>query len=599
MQFFGHLFSKEIRLETDLNKVNSLAYGGKWDYFEKEGVKIFFNGLIYNSKDIFGENEKSISENILDAFLKEGEKFFRKISGKASIVIVYEDKAVIFRDHHGEARPVFIYENFVADSMQGILQLKESAHKAEKRSIKCFLKYGFIPAPLTAVKDVLKVPAGEYVVIKPDKAILFENIFDYNDFNADKLNISMNEAIEEYDRLLKQSIKRRINSFDKVGALLSGGYDSGGNIAAIREVFEGDIYTYSIGFKDNPFSELPYAKMMADKFNSYHHEYKMDGSEISQLPDIIKAFGEPFSESGFMLNNSAMRFVKDEGLPVVIGGDGNDQLFGTTAKELALHHRIKSFGGQFLQKMFRSVSQNDKFDNDNILFKLRFHNEKILNVMRPDNFGFNENQISKLFHLHQIDEHTSFSNIPKKYSDFTNFHDQHHFYLDIRYSINEVILNKASRLSDYYGVNMGFSYVDTDIYNFLTQLPLNIRLKGNVKELAAGKGVTKYLHKQHTKPKLPEEVTNRKKQGGFSPLAIFFKEKAKRDKLYDYILESSFAKEMTNIEALKSFFKDYDAKVSDNPYWFWFKQVKSNQLMNLLVMAVWWDIFIEGKEVEL
>jgi asparagine synthase (glutamine-hydrolysing) len=461
--------------------------------------------------------------------------------------------------------------------------------------MKCFLKYGFIPAPLTIFKNVQKVPAGELMTLK-DNTVRFRNIFDYADFKEETLKIDMPEAMEEYDRLLKKSIKRRINGFDTVGTLLSGGYDSGGNIAVLREVFEGTIKSYSVGFKDNPFSELPYAKMMADEFGAIHHECEMDGQELDQLPEAIKAFGEPFSESGFMVNNAAMRMVQNEGLPVIIGGDGNDQLMGTTGKELALHVKIKNKKMQFAQRIFKGVSANSFFEKDNILYKLRFHNEKILNVMRPDNFGFNDHLLNSLFDMKGVGEHPFVKEIPNAFSDFNELHDQHQFHLDIRHSINEVILNKASRLSAYYGNNLGFTYIDLDIYNFVKKLPLPIRLKGNLDELAGGKGVTKFIHKSYCKPKLPIEVTERKKQGGFSPLAMFFKDESQRAQVFKYISSSAFAKEFMNTKALKQFLTAYDNGVKGSPYWFWFTQLKSNQLINILIMAIWWDMYMLGKK---
>ena len=245
--------------------------------------------------------------------------------------------------------------------------------------------------------------------------------------------------------------------------------------------------------------------------------------------------------------------------------------------------------------MVSTLANNSFFDKDNIRFKLRFHNQKILNVMRPDNFGFNDHLMSSIFNIGRVEEHPVFASIPKGYNDFTDFHDLHNYHLDIRHSINEVILNKASRLSAYYGINLGFTYIDKDIYDFAKKLPLEIRLKGNVDEVAKGKGVTKYIHKVYTKPKLPKEVTERKKQGGFSPLAIFFSDATTRKKVYNYISNSSFAQEFTNSKGLQNFFDAYEKNASGEGYWFWYKQLKSNQLINLLILTLWCDIYINKK----
>ena len=586
--------SPELPKDFKNNLTTGYAMSSDYEEYSKNGITLLFSGRIYNQDELSGES-KSIVETLLDNYISDSYKSFLKINGKATIIVIENDSVTVFRDHWGEG-PLFFYtDNYFSDSMKGALQVSKINPVVDKVALNSFLRYGFNPAPLTLVKGISKLPAG-YVMIHKNKEKKLINLFDYQEFKSETIKISMDEAVEEYGRLLQQSIRRRIEGFDTVGALLSGGYDSGGNIAVLREVFDGKIKSYSIGFRDNPFSELPYAKMMADKFGSEHFEYLMDNNDLESLPEAIMAFGEPFSESGFMLNNAAMRFVKDEGLPVIIGGDGNDQMIGTTGKELALHFLIRKKGLRFVQKLFASMADNNFFDKDNIRFKLRFHNQKILNVMRPDNFGFNDHQMKSVFNFGRVEEHPVFSSIPLGYKDFTDFHDLHNYHLDIRHSINEVILNKASRLSAFYGINLGFTYIDKDIYDFIKKLPLDIRLKGNVDEIAKGKGVTKYIHKVYTKPKLPKEVTERKKQGGFSPLAIFFSDASTRKKVYNYISNSAFAREFTKSGGLGKFFDAYEQSATGDGYWFWYKQLKSNQLINLLIMTLWWDIYI-NKEI--
>lgn len=585
----------ELNQVGGASKDHVKATQNQWESFSQNENSIYFSGIIYNPEELFGKKEKyQIPQELLELYLLDGYKAFAKINGKASIIIRQGDKYCMFRDHWGESALIFYTDEIFADTMEGILQSLGKKPSLDLVSLNSFMRYGFIPAPLTIVKDVYKIPAG-YVLIHENENNKLINLYDYEEFKSETIKIGMDEAVEEYGRLLKQSIKRRIVGNDTVGALLSGGYDSGGNIAVLREVFDGKIKSYSIGFRDNPFSELPYAKMMAEAFDAEHHEYLMDHKDIETLPEAIIAFGEPFSESGFMLNNRAMRLVSDKNLPVVIGGDGNDQLMGTTGKELALHHLVKSKGLQFGQKMFSGLSGNSLFEKDNILYKLRFHNHKILNVMRPDNFGFNDHLMHSLFNIGKVAEHPVFASIPKTYKDFTDFHDLHNYHLDIRHAINEVILNKASRLSAYYGNNLAFTYMDKDIYDFVKKLPLEIRLKGDIKEVAKGKGVTKYIHKAYTKPKLPKEVTSRKKQGGFSPLAIFFAKKETREKIYSYLMNCDFVQQYMKPKGLDKFFKAYESVADGNGYWFWYQQLKSNQLINVLIMAIWWDIYVLGK----
>lgn len=573
-----------------------------YDFAKTNEVQLFVKGLIYNSDELKKElklSSKNNAELLLEIFLKYEIEGFKKLNGQFSILIKKADETIIVRDRHGEGPTVFYSDDFYADSISGVLSFNDFSVKPNFTSLDTFLRISYIPSPLTAFDGLKKLAPGN-VLRKNANSFNVFSLFDYDDFISNEvLKIDEKEAIEEYERLLQLSIKRRIGNADTVGALLSGGYDSGGNIAVLREIFSGEIKSYSIGFKDNALSEHPYAEMMANAFNAKHSLYLMDGSEIEYLPEIIASLGDPFSESGFMLNYSAMKFVADEKLPVVIGGDGNDQLFGTAAKELALNYLSSKYGAKVFQKIFSGISGNKYFDNDNLQFRLRFHNEKILNIMKPDNFGFNSHLMKDIFDLDKNTEHPYFKTIPKKYVGFKEFFDQHNYYQDIRQNINEVILFKASKLASLFDVNLAFTYIDTEIYNFLKKLPLHLKVKGKVKDYAKGRGISKFLLKSVAKPKLPKEVTERKKQGGFSPLAIFFDDKNRSNQIFNYLQNSDFVKQNADKEKLNLFINKYKSLGSNSSYWFWYKQVKANQLFNLLETALWWDIFINNKKGKL
>ena len=561
--------------------------------------QLFTHCRIYNSDEIahrISFKPENTADLIFQLYEKEGLAGFRQLNGKFTVVITEPGRTTIVRDRNGEGRMIYFTKDFYTDSYHGLNDFKDFQARPDLTGITTFLKIGYIPAPGTSLEGVSKIPAGEVLIASAD-GFRFEKLFDYEEIlHAERKEIAIKDAIDQYSDLLKKSLKRRIGGSETVGALLSGGYDSGGNIAMLREVHQGTIKTYSIGFKDNPASELPYAKMMADKFGAEHHEYIMDGTEIEFLPDIIDYMGDPFSESGFMLNHSAMKMVSGENLPVTIGGDGNDQYFGAGIRETALHYKMKRTGLKPFSVLFDKLSDNSLFDHDNLSFRIHFQNQKILKVMEPETFGFHDYQLNRMFNMKNIPNHPYLDDIPSHFHSYEELFLQRNYYLHLRHSVNEVIIFKASRLSEAFGVNLAFSYIDLDLYNFLQHLPINLRAKGTVKESMKGKGVTKYIHKLLVKPMLPDAVTNRPKQGGFSPLEIFFNNQQRREKIYQYIRNSAFAKSLKNDDYLNQFFSQYEALATGKSYWFWYKQVKSNQMLNLLIITLWWDKVIAGKK---
>lgn len=559
-------------------------------------IHLFFSGVIYNYSELqalLPQNNFSPASILLHLFLKNGVKVFSKVNGKFLILIYHDEEFIAVRDRYGEGSMFFYTEEYYTNHLQQVFDFKGFDPKPNTHAISTYLMYSYIPAPLTSFQGLSKLEGGG-ILIRNKDGFRLDNLFSYNEFVSDRIVIDEHEAIEEYERLLKQSVKRRIDGHDTVGALLSGGYDSGGNISILPEVFSGKIKSYSIGFKDNPFSELPYAKMMAEKFGAEHNEYLMDGSEIEDLPFLVKNMGDPFSESGWMLNNSAMKLVHDKELPVVLGGDGSDQLFTAALKEVAYKYKFRENYLAPVQSVFSAFSKNALFENDNILFRARFHNDKIRDILRPDHFGLQKYQVHKLLNISRFNEHPVLAEIPKNFNTFDDLFNLRNYFIDIKQNSTEVIIHKASRISELYKVNLAFTYIDLDVFNFVKSLPRNLKVKGRIDEIAKGKGVSKYLLKALIKPKLPEEVTSRKKQGGFSPLEIFFDDAEKRRKIYEYMLNSAISKDFFNKKFLRKFFAAYESSVARN-YWFWYKQTMANRMINLLVMTLWWDIFIEKK----
>jgi asparagine synthase (glutamine-hydrolysing) len=299
-----------------------------------------------------------------------------------------------------------------------------------------------------------------------------------------------------------------------------------------------------------------------------------------------------------MVNYTAMELVQKSGEKpdLILGGDGNDQHFGTSGKELALHWKMKQNGSQIVQKLFDWTGNSSLFENDNILFRSEFHNRKILHIQQCDVFGFTKHQVNRINSVgYKINEFSYLKDHPKKFQNFDEFFYNRNLNVDIKQVINEVILFKSSRMSELFSNNISFPYMSTELYDFLSTLPVDYKFHGTLDELSKGKGVSKYLHKKYLKPKLPTEITDRKKQGGFAPLPIFLKDEKQRKTLFTFIRQSDMVKQLFKYQAIDKLLKQYDATANGNSYWFWYQQVKANQIINLLTLAVWWEMFINKK----
>ncbi len=573
---------------------NNVVFSDDITVVEKNGYTIYFAGDIYNIEG----NKKDKVRAILTAFIENGTGSFKLLDGEFTFAIYSNNEIIIYRDRHGAGPQVFYNKEFFSSSLKNFLLLKNFTPEPDVLSLSIFVSRGYVPTPMCSLKGVNKLQAGSTLWIKEGEQTV-EKLFTWEDYCSTTANISEKEATSQYEELHKKAIRNRVKGKEKVGLLLSGGYDSAGNISALREVYNGDARSFTIGFKNNPWTELPLAKILSEKYGTTHHEYEIDGSEIIDLPEIVEFLGDPFQEGGLMVNYSAMKLIGEEKPDIILGGDGNDQHFGDSGKELALHFMSRKYGFRGFQKLFAQAAKLDVFDKDNALFRTQFHNNKILNPIHCNKFGFQDAEMKKLLKHKEISQSDAdvFS-IPDTTGSFADLYRTHNFADNIEHVINQVILFKASKMATMFENNLSFPYMSTDVYNFLKTMPWNYKCKGSVQDLAKGRGTSKFLHKNYLKPKLPAEITERKKQGGFAPLPIFFKDAAQRKKLKDFILSNTAAKELFSEKELFHFFENYDKEAQNNGYWFWRKQVIASRFFNFLVISVWWELFINQKSVE-
>ncbi len=585
METSGHFGTRFAELKS--GDYSGLA---QFSHFCNNQVHLFINGKIYNEAE----------ESILPGYLKEGYQGLKKLDGEFLLMIADGQKLLFFRDRHGAGKQFFYTNEYCTSYLTWFTTLPGFNCKPNYEALFTFLSIGYIPSPQSSLEGVNKL-AGGCVLEITNSSFLVVDLFDYQDFisAAGTTRLSVEEATDEYERLHKKAIAGRIGQSEKVGLLLSGGYDSGGNISALRNLYNGDVVSYSIGFKDNPWTELPLAKMLAGKYNSRHFEYKIDGSEIMDLPQIIGAMGDPFQEGGLMVNYLAMRLVKNSGEEpgVILGGDGNDQHFGTSGKELALHWKFKKNGVLFFQKMFDRAGNNGLFEKDNLLFRVQFHNRKILNILQNDTFGFTRHQLNTLNQIgYRVLDYQYQKNFPKTFTGFDHLFLCRNYLIDIKQIINEVILFKASKMADFFGYKISFPYMSTDLYEFLKQMPVDYKFRGKLDELAKGQGESKYLHKSYLKSKLPLEITDRKKQGGFAPLPIFLKDGEQRRIIFGVIEKSDAVEALFDKQKIHRTLQQYEKIVGSRGYWFWFQQIQAGQIINLLTLVVWWNLFISGNK---
>lgn len=595
-KYFGFFEPQALTTEIDgiaRNKYPNLFKIAPEYEFESDGDYCFAWGQFYDLEktctDLNIDASNNPAEVLAKAFKNKKFQNAEAFYGEFTYMAIQAETIVIGRDLVGAGLPVFYTNKYFSSNIDDFKLIKDFDFQLDHEGIKTFLNIGTPLPPKTLVKDIQQLLPGEYLVFEKQK-LSTHLVYSFDKYNKNfaSSKLSEQEATEELERLHKAAISRRIKGKSNIALLLSGGYDSGGNIAALRDIYDGKASGYSIGFKDDQWSELPLANLLADRFNVDFKSYLIDGSEIEELPSILKTLGQPFQENGVMVNYTVMKMVNEDENDIILGGDGNDQVYGTGMHHLALHHLASKYGIKHLQSLLSVLISGT---NHSKLSKVDFHNSKILNVDSQSSFGFSEKELKKLLKQKGEKLNTNFIKINDlKIKSFEDLFKSHTYYKDFVHDGCNLIIYKASNMARLFNQNLSFPYMDKDCIDFVFSLPREMRIPGTVKEMAKGNSPSKYLHKKYLKPKIPREITERKKQGGFAPLPKFFKDEQRRRMIYQIIRNSSFSEEVFDKDQLEAFFIQYESISQNKDTWFWHQQSMAFKLFNLLTLTVWWQI---------
>ncbi len=577
--------------------------------FESGNLRLFFFGVLYNRDVLRAAPEETDAKVASDAFLRDSVSGFSCLDGSFTIVYYAENECGVVRDHHGTHYSIYYTADGSFSSSWQYLKERQEADGGghlcyNPVSLSIFLQSGILAKHNSVMEGIFSLPAGGKLSFRREEKEAVNRLSSgMAYFHSTKVMVDKYPDIDAYSKrygeLHRQAVKRRVANSRRVGILLSGGYDSGSNLAALRSIYDGQIESYSIGFKGDAWSELPMARLMSETFGTSHHEYEIDGTEIKALPDIVRFLGEPFAEGGLMVNYCAMRMIGDDKPEVILGGDGSDQYFGTSGREVALHYLAARAGLRPFMYGMNRLLERPAFDNGGKLSRVRFHLDKILHLLEGERFGFSDSAL-RIF-LQHPDE--VFFPMPSPEADtrsFEHLYTQHAQVSDQDIVIDRIILFKASRMARMFSNNLVYPFMDLELYRFLEELPVGLKCKGDgLLAIARGHSISKFLLKHCYKPLLPAAITARKKQGGFVPMPLFFRDDAQRARLKEFILSSAIFDDYLRRDTVEKFLTAYDREAGQEAKWFWYRQNRALQYFHLLTLVIWWEEFVEKKEVVL
>lgn len=295
---------------------------------------IVFNGELYNYRELSQKYHLSVSthsdtEVLLEAFELKGIDIFTELNGMFAGVLFdrQEEKLFLFRDRMGK-KPLYYYdqEDFIfASELKTFFCCNKKLSK-NKTALGLFLHLGFIPQPFTAFNEIKKLPQGTCLV-KSGQETQLVSWWKLQEQLVPEVLSDESEALNTLEKLLQESVRYRMISDVPFGAFLSGGIDSSLVAAMASRYSEKPLKTFTVGFEEENYNEAIFARQIAQRLNTEHHEIFVKQTDaLDQLLRITDQFDEPFADTSALPVHLISAFAA-QSVKMVLSGDGGDELF--------------------------------------------------------------------------------------------------------------------------------------------------------------------------------------------------------------------------------------------------------------------------------
>jgi asparagine synthase (glutamine-hydrolysing) len=500
--------------------------GSKW---------IVFNGEIYNFWELRRELQqkgyffktKTDTEVILKLYEEYGVHCVDYLRGMFAFAIWDNDTQQIFcvRDRFG-IKPFYYYSDkeklVFASEIKAILKSKNVDKTLSTDGLDSYFTFGYITSDLSIYKEIKKLQPAHYLLLSfKNKVTLQIKRYWEICFQPD-YSKTENQWSEEIESALSESVKLHMISDVPLGAFLSGGIDSSSVVTMMAKNSNQPIKTFSIGFKEQKYNELQYARQIATKYGCEHHEQIVDPESIDLLPKLVNAYDEPFADSSAIPTYYVSKLARKH-VTVALSGDGGDELFagyGIYKRLNDIYSNPLNFKSPLLNKfiwgnLHKIIPYNVRGKSATYFLS---QNRKLVSAYSN---VWPRAERKKLLLNHGIVNTSTGSESYKEdilnkgsYDFVTNMQN-----LDLKTYMVDSILTKVDRASMINSLEVRVPLLDHKFAELTFKIPSYLKLQKNDQ---------KYILKQAMAPYLPPSILNHPKQGFGIPLEFWFKDDLKQ-----------------------------------------------------------------------
>ncbi len=518
-----------------------LAGGHQPIFNEDQSILTVFNGEIYNYKELKATLEErghrfqtqSDTEAIVHAYEEYGDACPQYLRGMFAFAIwdKRRQRLLLARDRFGK-KPLNYYWDgqrlIFGSEIKSILEAG-IAREINHTALDEYLVYRYVPAPNTLFKGVQKLPAGHTLAYEHGNISIKR--YWYLSF-LPTCHDDEATAIERIRELIKDAVRVRLMSEVPLGAFLSGGIDSSVVVGFMSQMMSQPVKTFSIGFEEDDYSELPYARRVAEHFQTEHHEFFVRPDLITVLPQLVWAYDEPFGDSS-MLPTYYVSKLASEHVTVALSGDGGDEIFAGYRhylRELEISHipwlmrQLLGWGSHLMPDGMRGKR---RLRNIHRGLPIRYVQGTMIFPVGTREWMYQPDYYAKLLH------HDPYARQTEPFKDVAQLDVVTQMqYVDAHNYLVDDILVKVDKASMFNSLETRAPLLDQHLVEYVASLQPGLRMRNNT---------LKYLLKKVAADLLPGEVLQRKKQGFSIPMDHWF-----RKDLADYaqsMLESPRARQ--------------------------------------------------------
>ncbi len=562
-------------------KIIDVATGIQPMYNEDGALAVVFNGEIYNYLALRRElashghhfKTNSDTEVLLHGYEQWGRELLRRLRGMFAFALWDERGQQLFlgRDHVG-IKPLHYYWDGVqflfASEIKAILQDPSVTRKLDAQALDDYLTYLYIPAPKTIFANIRKLRSGHGLMVSARGLEEFEYWdLDFTPRNG-KPEAELAHGIKE---VLRDAVSSQLMSEVPLGAFLSGGIDSSAVVGTMANLLEQPVNTASIGFSESAFDELPYARMVAQKYRTQAHEKIVHAEAAKILDTLAWHFDEPFADSS-MVPTYYVSQIARERVTVCLSGDGGDENFAGYRRYRfdVLENRLRGFLPQTVRgpifgalgKIYPKADWLPRvFRAKTLLTNLSLTPERgYFHTMSWFSSDMKAQSYKDAFRR-ELQGYDPFS-VMQHYFDRTRDWDplSRIQYVDVKTYLVDDILTKVDRASMAHALEVRVPILDHLFMEHVARIPSHYKLR-------AGEG--KYIFKQALHGLVPHEILYRPKMGFSIPLAQWLRRELKAVFEARVFAREAFVADWLEVGAIRLWWQQHQRGTRDYAQHLW------------------------------